>query len=154
MENAVLSDNADAPETNKFEKLDILDIVVDVACKFEMFNAEYLDKPFNYLKVVVDVACSFEMFRLRWGQWGPTAPPSDLCDGDGLCKTMGNQLVEFQNGVQQLSRNLQESGLVMLSANPSILIFRLRGSNGLAGAAHTAGRDGVASDSKGVVLPG
>ena len=73
---------------------------------------------------------------------------------------MRNQLVEFQNGEEQVSRNLRESGLVMLTAIPevaptnfllfSISIFLLEQA-GSAGAAHTTGRDCVASDSKSVL---
>ncbi len=41
--------NVDALETTKLEKLVLLNIVVDVACKFDIFNAEYVDKLLNLL---------------------------------------------------------------------------------------------------------
>ena len=48
--------NVEALDTSKLEKLVLLNIDVDVACKFDIFNAEYVDKLFTLLKIVVDVA--------------------------------------------------------------------------------------------------
>ena len=47
--------NVDALETNKLEKLVLLNIVVDVACKFDIFNAEYVDKLFKFVIVELPV---------------------------------------------------------------------------------------------------
>ena len=41
--------NVDSLETIKLEKLVLLNIVVDVACKFDIFNAEYVDKLFKFV---------------------------------------------------------------------------------------------------------
>ena len=43
--------NVDAPETYKLVKLVLLKIEVDVACKFGIFNAEYVDKLFKFVLV-------------------------------------------------------------------------------------------------------
>ncbi len=47
--------NVDAPETNKLVKLVLLNIVVDVNCKFEMFKFVNVDNEFKSLNIVVDV---------------------------------------------------------------------------------------------------
>ncbi len=47
--------NVDALETIKLEKLVLLNIVVDVACKFDIFNAEYVDKLFKFVIVELPV---------------------------------------------------------------------------------------------------
>ncbi len=49
-------DNVDALETSKLEKLVLLNIVVDVACRFDIFNDKFVDNEFKLLNVVVDVA--------------------------------------------------------------------------------------------------
>ena len=47
--------NVDALETNKLEKFVLLNIVVDVDCKFDIFNAEYVDKLFKFVIVELPV---------------------------------------------------------------------------------------------------
>ena len=47
--------NVDALETIKLEKLVLLNIVVDVACKFDIFNDEYDDKLFRFVIVELPV---------------------------------------------------------------------------------------------------
>jgi hypothetical protein len=47
--------NVDAPETYKLVKLVLLNIVVDVACKFDIFNDEYVDKLFKFVIVELPV---------------------------------------------------------------------------------------------------
>jgi hypothetical protein len=48
--------NVAAPTTSKTLILVLLKIVVDVACKFDMFNCVLVEKLFKLLNMVVDVA--------------------------------------------------------------------------------------------------
>jgi hypothetical protein len=63
--------NVDALETNKLEKLvlwfKLLKIVVDVACKLDIFNTEFVEKLFKLLKMVVDVACRLDILDTEIG---------------------------------------------------------------------------------------
>ncbi len=52
--------NVDALETSKLENLALLNIVVDVACRFDIFNDEFVDKLFRLLNIIVDAA--FKLF--------------------------------------------------------------------------------------------
>jgi hypothetical protein len=58
--------NVEALDTSKLEKFVLLNIDVDVACKFDIFNAEYVDKLFTLLKIVVDVACKLLIFNTEF----------------------------------------------------------------------------------------
>ena len=53
--------NVDAPETYK-----LVNVVVDVACKFVIFNIELVDNEFKLLNTVVDVACKFGIFNAEY----------------------------------------------------------------------------------------
>jgi hypothetical protein len=56
--------NVDDPKTNKFVKLVLFKIVVDVAFKLLIDNVELVDKLFKLLKIVVDVLFKLMRFEL------------------------------------------------------------------------------------------
>ena len=41
-------------------------MVVDVDCRLDLFNAEFVDKLFKLLKMVVDVACRLVIFNTEY----------------------------------------------------------------------------------------